>query len=272
MTPRQAGRIAAFGTLGVIALLGFGKAAATGGVADLLINAGFFTLALGAPLAASAGVLTYVWRTSIESSGAGAGADRPGDEWIAAIRNELAAVDDPGQRRHFARAMLAVAIRRTLTAWVWLLAAGVAAALTLGLLAVSRAEVGDGVGNYTLFVPPLVFFVVGAVAARRLRSFSRGLVVAATVAFLSGVAMVPVAISETVRWYSESGVSFFDGEPVNFSSSSAAVRDTLHPVFIVIHLLFWLPGVVLGARVGAREGVRQPAGDGVPPADAAEAG
>jgi hypothetical protein len=39
---------------------------------------------------------------------------------------------------------------------------------------------------------------------------------------------------------------------VQVDSTSAAVLDTLHPVFIVLHLLFWLPGAVLGARLGAR--------------------
>ena len=102
-----------------------------------------------------------------------------------------------------------VVVRRTLTAWTWLLAGCVAVALALGLLGVSRARVGD----VTLLVPPLVFFAVGAVAARRLGSFARGLQV---------------------------------------DSTSAAVLDTLHPVFIVLHLLFWLPGLVLGAQLGAR--------------------
>ena len=178
---------------------------------------------------------------------------RSGDEWIAAVRSELAAVEDPRERRHFARAVVVmVVVRRTLTPWTWLLAGCVAVALALGLLALSRARVGDGVGDYTLFVPPLVFFAVGAVAARRLGSFSRGLVVAVAVAALSAVAMLPVAATEAAHLYAEAGVSLLDGEPVQVDSTSAAVLDTLHPVFIVLHLLFWLPGPVLGARLGAR--------------------
>lgn len=66
---------------------------------------------------------------------------------------------------------------------------------------------GDGVGDFTLFVPPLVFFAVGAVAAKRLGSFSRGLVVAAAVAVLSAVAMLPVAATEAAHLYAEAGVS-----------------------------------------------------------------
>jgi hypothetical protein len=260
VTPRRAAQIAAFVTLGVVGVVSFGRAALDG-LWDLLINAPFFTALLGAPLAATAGILTYRWRTATDSSdtdvarpghGWMAAVARPGDEWIAAVRSELAAVEDPRERRHFARAVLVVVVRRTLTAWTWLLAGGVAVALALGLLAVSRARAGDGVGDFTLFVPPLVFFVVGAVAARRLRSFSRGLVVAAAVAVLSGVAMLPVAATEAAHLYSESGVHLFDGEPLQVHSASAAVRDTLHPVFIVLHLLFWLPGPVLGARLGAR--------------------
>jgi hypothetical protein len=250
VTPKRAARIAAFVTLGVVGVVSFGRAA-LGGFWDLLINAPFLTALLGAPLAAAAGILTYRWRTATDAPGSDV--TRSSDEWIAAVRSELAAVEDPRERRRFARAVVVVVVvRRTLTAWTWLLAGGVAVALALGLLGLSRARVGDGVGDFTLFVPPLVFFAVGAVAAKRLGSFSRGLVVAAAVAVLSAVAMLSVAATEAAHLYAEAGVSLLDGEPVQVDSTSAAVLDTLHPVFIVLHLLFWLPGLVLGARLGAR--------------------
>jgi hypothetical protein len=232
-----------------VGVVSFGRAAIAG-FWDLLINAPLLTALLGAPLAAAAWVLTYRWRTITDAPETGVA--RSGDEWIAAVRSELAAVEDPRERRRFAGAAVVVVVRRTLTAWTWLLAGCVAVALALGLLALSRARVGDGVGDYTLFVPPLAFFSVGAVAAKRLGSFSRGLVVAAAVAVLSAVAMLPVAATEAARLYSEAGVSLLDGEPVQVGSTSAAVLDTLHPVFLVLHLLFWLPGLVLGARLGAR--------------------
>lgn len=256
MTPKRAARIAAFATLGVVGVVSFGRAA-IGGVWDLLINAPFLTALLAAPLAAAAGILTYRWRAATDAPETDV--TRSSDEWIAAVRSELAAVEDPRERRHFARAVVVVVVvRRTLTAWTWLLAGCVAVALALGLLALSRARVGDGVGDFTLLVPPLVFFVVGAVAARRLGSFSRGLVVAAAVAVLSAVAMLPVAATEAAHLYSEAGVSLLDGETLRVDSTSAAVLDTLHPVFIVLHLLFWLPGPVLGARLGARANTLDP--------------
>jgi hypothetical protein len=205
VTPKRAARIAAFVTLAVVGVVSFGRAA-IGGVWDLLINAPFLTALLGAPLAAAAGILTYRWRTATDAPETDVA--RSSDEWIAAVRSELAAVEDPRERRHFARAVVAVVVvRRTLTAWTWLLAGCVAVALALGLLALSRARVGDGVGDFTLFVPPLVFFAVGAVAAKRLGSFSRGLVVAAAVAVLSAVAMLPVAATEAAHLYAEAGVS-----------------------------------------------------------------
>ena len=247
MTPKRAARIAALVTLGVVGVVSFGRAA-LGGVWDLLINAPFLTAILGAPLAAAAGILTYRWRTATDAPETDVA--RSGDEGIAAVRSELGAVEDPRERRHVARAV--VVLRRTLTAWTWLLAGCVAVALALGLLGLSRARVGDGVGDFTLFVPPLVFFAVGAVAAKRLDSFSRGLAVAATVAVLSAVAMLPVAATEAAHLYSAAGVSLLDGEAVQVDSTSAAVLDTLHPVFIVLHLLFWLPGPMLGAWLGAR--------------------
>jgi hypothetical protein len=247
VTPKRAARIAASVTLGVVGVVSFGRAA-LGGVWDLLINAPFLTAILGAPLAAAAGILTYRWRTATDAPETDAA--RSGDEGIAAVRSELGAVEDPRERRHVARAV--VVLRRTLTAWTWLLAGCVAVALALGLLAWSRARVGDGVGDFTLLVPPLVFFAVGAVAATRLGSFSRGLAVAAAVAVLSAVAMLPVAATEAARLYARAGVSLLDGEPLQVDSTSAAVLDTLQPVFIVLHVLFWLPGPVLGARLGAR--------------------
>jgi hypothetical protein len=236
-------------TLGVVATVSFGRAA-MGGPWEFLINGFFLTAVLGAPLAAAVGILTYCWRTATDFPVSVVA--RSGDEWIAAVRSELTAVDDPRERRRFARAVLVVVVvRRTLTARAWLLAACVAVALALGLFSYSRARVGDGVGEFTLLVPPLIFFAVGALAARRLRSFSRGVVVSAAAAVLSAVAMLPVAVAETVRWYSATGVSYLDGEPLQVDSASAALLDTLHPVFIVLHTLFWLPGVVLGARLGA---------------------
>lgn len=251
MTPKRAAYVAAFVTLGVVGVMSFGRAA-IGGWGDLLINAPFLTAQLGAPLAAAAGILTYRWRTATDPPSVELA--RPGDEWTAAIRSELAAVEDPRERRRFAGEALVVVVRRTLTARMWLLAACVAVALALGLLAFSRARLGfgDGVGLYTLFVPPLVFFAVGAVAAKRLCSFSRGLALTTAVAVVSAIAMLPVAVTESAYWYSETGASLLDGETANVDSASAAVLDTLHPVFIVLHLLFWLPGPVLGARLGAR--------------------
>jgi hypothetical protein len=87
VTPKRAARIAAFATLGVVAVGSFGRAA-IGGVWDLLINAPFLTAFLGAPLAAAAGILTYRWRTA--SDAAETDVARSGDEWIAAVRSELA--------------------------------------------------------------------------------------------------------------------------------------------------------------------------------------
>ena len=262
MTPRRAGRIAASVTVSVVALLAFGRGAA-GWSWDVLLNGLLLTALLGAPLAGAAGILTYRWRTLTDAPDPEVA--RPGDRWIAAVRSELAAIEDPRERRHFARAVVVVVVLRTLTARTWLRAACVAVALALGLLAFSRARLGsgDGVALFTLFVPPLVFFAVGALAARRLGSFSRGLVVTTAVAVLSAIAMLPVAATEAVQWYSQAGVTFLDGEAGAVDSASAAVLDTFNPVFIALHVLFWLPGPVLGAVLGAHARRRsRPSPDG----------
>ena len=66
MTPTRAARIAAFVTLGVVGVMSFGRAAIAG-FWDLLINAPFLTAVPGAPLAATAGILTYRWRTATDA-------------------------------------------------------------------------------------------------------------------------------------------------------------------------------------------------------------
>ena len=90
-----------------------------------------------------------------------------------------------------------------------------------------------------------------AVAARRLRSFSRGLVLAAAVAVLSGVAMLPVVGHRgcplVLRVWCP---------PLRRRTSAGWLgdrrrRDTLHPVFIVLH-----PETRIGAEAGS--GVREP--------------
>lgn len=249
MTPQRAAKSAGLVTLGLVALLALGRGVADGPWAGLLNGLALVVL-LGIPLALAVKALTYRWRMATDLGSIDVA--QPDDEWIAAVRRELAAVEDPRERRHFARAVIVVVVQRTLTGWTWLCAAAVADALALGLLGFSR-ELGEGgVGNFTLFVPPLVFFAVGAVAARRLHSFSRGLVVAVTAGVLSAIAMTPVAATEAAHWYSESGISFLDGEPAQVSSESGAIRDAFHPVFVVLHLLFWTPGIVLGAKLGAR--------------------
>src|SRR5215211_4550675 len=123
------------------------------------------------------------------------GTDAPGsdvarssDEWIAAVRSELAAVEDPRERRRFARAVVVVVVvRRTLTAWTWLLAGGVAVALALGLLGLSRARVGTAWATSRCSSRHWSSSRSVRWRPKRLGSFSRGLVVAAAVAVLSAV-------------------------------------------------------------------------------------
>src|SRR4029450_262208 len=102
VNPKRAARIAAFVTLGVVGAVSFGRAAIAGSW-DLLINAPFLTALLGAPLAAAAGILTYRWRTATDAPETDAA--RSSDEWIAAVRGQLAPVEDPRERPQFRRAV-----------------------------------------------------------------------------------------------------------------------------------------------------------------------
>jgi hypothetical protein len=77
--------------------------------------------------------------------------------------------------------------------------------------------------------------------------------------------LVAVAVAygvEAAHWYHLApDVSVLDGEHVAFDSARAAVLGAVHPVILLVHLVFWSPWPVLGAWAGREH-------RGPPPADA----
>jgi hypothetical protein len=175
-------------------------------------------------------------------------------DWGAALRAELASVTVPRERRRFALGA-AVALlggphrRRSL-----LLAAGVAVAFGAGLLGVSRATLGDdGLGSVTMLLPPVMLFSIGYLCARSTRSLRFGLETGILAALTTLVAVAVVYGVEAAHWYDIApGVSVLDGEHVDFDSTRAAVLGAVHPIILLVHLVFWSPWPVLGAVAGAR--------------------
>jgi hypothetical protein len=175
-------------------------------------------------------------------------------DWGAALRAELATITVPRERRRFAVGAAVALLGRPHSRRSVVVAAGVAVAVGAGVLGVSRAGLGDdGLGSVTILLPPVLLFAIGYQCARSTRSLRFGLEtgILATVTTLVAVAVVYGV--EAAHWYHLApDVSVLDGEQVAFDSTRAAVLDAVHPVILLVHLLFWSPWPVLGAVAGAR--------------------
>jgi hypothetical protein len=175
-------------------------------------------------------------------------------DWGAALRAELASITVPRERRRFALGAAVALLGKPHRLRSLLLAAGVAVAFGAGLLGVSRATLGDdGLGSVTMLLPPVMLFSIGYLCARSTRSLRFGLETAILAALTTLVAVAVVYGVEAAHWYDIApDVSVLDGEHVNFDSIRAAVLDAVHPIILLVHLVFWSPWPVLGARAGAR--------------------
>jgi len=184
-------------------------------------------------------------------------------DWGAALRAELASITVPRERRRFALGAAVALLGRPLRLRSFLLAAGVAVAFGAGLLGVSRATLGDdGLGSVTMLLPPVTLFSIGYLCARSTRSLRFGLETGILAALTTLVAVAVVYGVEAAHWYDIApDVSVLDGEHVDFDSTRAAVLGAVHPIILLVHLVFWSPWPVLGAWAGREH-------RGPPPADA----
>jgi len=181
----------------------------------------------------------------------------PDDEqvdWGAALRAELASITVPRERRRFALGAAVALLGRPHRLRSLLLAAGVAVAFGAGLLGVSRATLGDdGLGSVTMLLPPVLLFSIGYLCARSTRSLRFGLETGILAALTILVAVAAVYGVEAAHWYDIApDVSVLDGEHVDFDSTRSAVLDAVHPIILLVHLVFWSPWPVLGAMAGER--------------------
>jgi hypothetical protein len=175
-------------------------------------------------------------------------------DWGAALRAELATITVPRERRRFAVGAAVALLGRPHSRRSFVVAAGVAVAFGAGLLGISRAGLGDdGLGSVTMLLPPVMLFTIAFLCARSTGSLRFGLETGVVAALTTLVAVAVVYGVEAAHWYHVvPDVSVLDGDQVDFDSAQAAVLDAMHPIILLVHLVFWSPWPVLGALAGAR--------------------
>jgi hypothetical protein len=160
----------------------------------------------------------------------------------AAMRAELASIDDPGQRSLFARSAAAMALRRGTGPWpaVLAVAAGVGAAVVVFMAArISFGRPRDRgiIGEPTMGL--VMLLLVGTVIAGTLigRSFRAGLETAVLSWLAVYVCTVAVEIPLAIAWYIDDGILLLDGEGAANSrvdAIGAALQPITHYAFIVM--------------------------------------
>ena len=96
-----------------------------------------------------------------------------------------------------------------------------------------------------------MLFTIAYLCARSTRSLRFGLETGILAALTTLVAVAVVYGVEAAHWYHVApDVSVLDGEHVDLDSTRAAVLGAVHPVILLVHLVFWSPWPVLGAWVG----------------------
>ncbi len=171
----------------------------------------------------------------------------------AALRDELAGIEAPRERRRFAGKAALALLGPAHRGRSVLVAAGTAVVSGAALLCFSRFVAhGGGLGTVSVLVPPVLLFVVGFACARAARSLRFGLETGVLAVALTLVAVAAVYGIEAAHWFDVTHASVLDGEPLRVITSRAAVLDAMHPVILLVHVVFWLPWPVLGAVAGVR--------------------
>lgn len=174
--------------------------------------------------------------------------------WGAAMRAELAAIDEPAERRRFARSAGRAAFVRGIgvRVGVGVLAGALIGATTLAASRLQLAAGGAGVVGLTTSVPALLILLSALVSAALMRSFLAGAatgLIAFGVGFLTMIAVLAI---EGAVWMDQRGVFVLDGDPPRGSPSETDVIFNLFSTGMWIgHVGTWILAVVAGAAVGA---------------------
>jgi hypothetical protein len=184
-----------------------------------------------------------------------AGLPRWRAEWGSAMLAELAAIDDADERRRFARTASVAAFGQGLGLQISLAlaTAAVAAAAAVTASRIQLQEGQPGIFDVTVFAPALILFVVGAVTACATRSFRIGLQTGALALVASFAAVFTVVALEGLVWMDRHGVFVLDADaPSRVVGDAEVILDFFTTGLWMLHLLFWIPGLVAGAALGAR--------------------
>ncbi|MFT3663312.1 MAG: hypothetical protein QM809_18685 [Gordonia sp. (in: high G+C Gram-positive bacteria)] len=136
-------------------------------------------------------------------------------------------------------------------------AVGIATGVTL-LIASRTSLAGDrsGIGEVTILLPAVFLFAVGlAFAAGGTAvggsSYWNGISAAGLSVLAALAGLIVVGPIEAWHWYRTAGTYLFDGDPAVDSGPLRAAVDLLSPGFLLLHLLVWVPGAILGSALGA---------------------
>jgi hypothetical protein len=223
----------------------------------------FGAIVLATPLAIAAAVIGHRFAAAAHGDDAPdrflrlatAGLSESCGDWGAAMRAELASIDDPRDRRRFAIGCAIAALRTCTGRQPLFIAIGMGVLLAAATFAVSRASLAsgrEGIMDFTLLWPPVVLFATAFIAALAARSFRSGLIsgLLALTAVLIGV--LAVSMAEAAHWYEVAGVYLMDGDyPQEGLDRLDAILDPVTPSFVVFHLVIWGPWPVLGAAAGS---------------------
>jgi hypothetical protein len=173
--------------------------------------------------------------------------------WGAAMRAELAAIDEPAARRRFARSAAAAAFAHGYGVRI-ALALGVGVIVAAVTLVTSRVQLhdgGPGVLLVTVPVPAFCLLAVAFVSARWARAFRFGLETGLLAFAASCVAVSSVVALEGLVWMERHGVFMLDGDPPRHAVGDADVIFDLFTTGMWLgHVLFWLPWPAVGAWLG----------------------
>lgn len=186
--------------------------------------------------------------------------------WGAAMRAELAAVDDRGERRRFAVGCALAAMRTGVTRSALLVAATAGAVLAAITFVSSRMSLG-GDRSGSLFgvlvgVTPLVLVGVACVVAFVCASFRAGLEYGFLSLLAALVGIVAVAMPEGARWAETGGIFILDGDATRGALTAwTGALDALLST-LTFGPAAWVPWPVIGAALGLslrrRMGARKP--------------
>jgi MFS family permease len=173
--------------------------------------------------------------------------------WGAAMRAELANIDERGERRRFALGCTASALRLGVDRTMWPVAAGAAGLAAVWTYIASRASLGDGAGGILLAHGSgvaVVVFAATLVIALRQRSFRAGVQGGILALLAAFVASYTVGVSEAIVWAERRAGYLTTGDAVP-PSAEAAVLDLLRPEFVVGNVAYGLLSMLLAAAMGA---------------------